>query len=287
MDNEISTLCGDGYDGYAASYMPDIVYAHKSGMDLHIQMLMPYCAGPENRLPLLVYVKGSGYFKQNIYGNIAQIAFFAHAGFIVASVEHRPSGIAKSPAFLVDVKQAIRFLRCNAERYHIDPERIAIVGDSSGGHTAMLVGLTAQETGFDEGEHLQYASGVNAVIDLYGVVSLLKMADVPRTILHDETGLTPEQSLFGMEDFEKYLPDIERIDALNYISKGKPIPPFLILHGTQDDIVPISQSYLLYEALKDAKARVQMYEVAGAGHGRRFYSEKLMQIMVDFLKKHL
>ena len=126
-----------------ASVIPDIVYSHAGGKEIKLTLIVPQASrNTENpqKYPCIVFVQGSAWTFPDITYELPQMSEFARNGFIVAMVTHRSAldGFA-APAFLKDVKTAIRFLRANAETYKIDSDRIGIWGTSSGGNTALLV----------------------------------------------------------------------------------------------------------------------------------------------------
>ena len=132
-----------------ASVIPDIVYSHAGGKEIKLTLIVPQASrNAENpqKYPCIVFVQGSAWTFPDITYELPQMSEFARNGFIVAMVTHRSAldGFA-APAFLKDVKTAIRFLRANAETYKIDSDRIGIWGTSSGGNTALLVGLTGDD----------------------------------------------------------------------------------------------------------------------------------------------
>ena len=127
-------------------YIRDVEYVRREEGPLHLQLLLPDGLRPGARstlrYPLVVYVQGSAWGEQDVYFSLPKLVPLAQAGFVVASVKHRASTVAKFPAFLQDVKSAIRFLRAHADTYCIDPNQVGIWGDSSGGHAALMVGVT-------------------------------------------------------------------------------------------------------------------------------------------------
>jgi acetyl esterase/lipase len=128
----ILTIKADASD-LSCKLHANVLYATKSGNPLHLHILEPRQREGEERLfPLVVYIQGSGWFKQDLGYEIPQLSRFARKGYVVAVVEYRPSPIAPFPAQLKDAKTAIRFLRRNATTYSIDPDMIALWGDSSG-----------------------------------------------------------------------------------------------------------------------------------------------------------
>ncbi|MGA7882322.1 MAG: alpha/beta hydrolase [Terrimicrobiaceae bacterium] len=141
----ILTIRADGSE-LASQLHANVLYATKSGVPLHLHIIQPKQAEGEERLfPLVVYVQGSAWFKQEIGYEIPQLSKFASKGYVVAVVEYRPSTVAPFPAQIKDTKTAIRFLMKNAFTYSIDPEKVVLWGDSSGGHTAAMTGVTLND----------------------------------------------------------------------------------------------------------------------------------------------
>lgn len=268
----------DKSDRYPAEYLPNIEYARYGDRALHLQVLQPRAAGP---FPLLVYVQGSAWRPQNLYAALPQLADFAHRGFVVASVEYRSTLEGIFPTQAQDAKTAIRFLRANAAQFKIDPARVAVWGDSSGGHTAVMVGVSEGLAEFETSLYPGESSGVRAVVDFYGPTDLLQMNSYPSIMDHNDPN-SPESLLMGgqlQENPEK----AAQANPIIYISKEKTLPPFLILHGDLDPLVPFNQSVLLYEALKAAGQNATFYKVKGAGHGDRFWTPEVLDLVYKFL----
>ena len=166
------TILADRGQSYQVNYIKDVEYVQRDGKPLHLQLLLPggLLPGMEStlRYPLVVYVQGSAWGEQYVYGSLPQLVPLARAGFVVASVKHRPSSQARFPGFLQDVKSAIRFLRANAEKYFIDPSQVGIWGDSSGGHDAQMVGVTGDMEEFKTQDNRELSDGVQAVVDAEG-----------------------------------------------------------------------------------------------------------------------
>jgi acetyl esterase/lipase len=174
-----------------------------------------------------------------------------------------------------DVKCAIRHLKAQADLYHIDPHKIGIYGGSAGGHLSSLVGLTDAEAGFDVGAYLEQTSRVQAVADLFGP------ADLTRNFSQTYSQL--KSSVFGNFDLELASPP-------TYISADD--PPFLILHGDRDRVVPLSQSQLLYDRLKEGHVPVELVVVQNGTHGFRTLDmvpsrRELTAMLVAFFTQHL
>ncbi|MEZ4703255.1 MAG: alpha/beta hydrolase [Rhodothermales bacterium] len=283
-------------DTYVAIYKKDVVYATRGERELHLQLLMP-----EDRSgllpaaerptiparPVIVYVQGSAWMPQALYAAIPQLADFAHAGYVVASVEYRPSTEARAPAQIQDVKSAIRYLRANAAKYNIDPDRIGIWGDSSGGHMAALAGVSDGFKPFSTDDNPDQSSAVRAVVDFYGPTDFTKMSSAPSRLDHDAADSPGSRVVGGPIQEPEQARAVRAYNPIAHITAGKTLPPFLIMHGDRDALVPFNQSVLLYEALRDAGQDVTFYKVAGADHGVRFWTPAVMAVVIDFFDTHL
>jgi acetyl esterase/lipase len=253
-----------------------IQYAEKDGCRLHLQVLLPPMAPESNsRYPAVLYVQGSAWFPQNLGQELPGLADFARRGYVVAIVEYRPSALAPFPAQVDDTKSAVRFLRANAGRFHVDPDRIALWGDSSGGHTTVHVHLDPEPL------------GLRCAVDFYGPTDISRMNTEPSIMDHRGPD-SPEGMLIGgrpvLENPELVAPTI----AMNRIPTDRRLPPLLIMHGSQDRLVPFGQSVLLYEALVAAGQPVALYQLRGSDHGGpAFWQPAVLDIVDDFLRKHL
>jgi acetyl esterase/lipase len=215
------------------------------------------------------------------------LADFAHRGYVVAGVEYRPSTEAQAPAQVQDVKAAIRYLRAHAARFNIDPAKVGIWGDSSGGHLAALVGTSDGVAAFAVGENLEQPATVQAVVDFYGPTDFRKMNDYPTRMDHDAES-SPESSVVGgpIQD-EAVTERVQAYNPITYVDEGTPLPPFLIMHGDKDVLVPFNQSVLLYTALRDAGHEVTFYKIKGADHGVRFWTPAVLEIVHAFFDRNL
>ncbi|MGA2256818.1 MAG: alpha/beta hydrolase [Thermoguttaceae bacterium] len=205
---------------------------------------------------------------------------FVGKGYAVASINHRYSTQAPFPAQIEDCKAAIRWLRANAKTYNLDPGRFGVWGASSGGHLAALVGTSGDAKDLEGtlGE-LGPSSRVQAAVDWFGPTDIAKMGGG-----HDQPD-SPESILLG-GPVPKNKDKAERANPITYVSKDD--PPFLIMHGDRDNMVPFHQSELLYEALKKAGVDATLKPVKGAGHGGpAFGSEENKRLVEDFFDKHL
>lgn len=239
----------------------------------------------ENR-PLIIWVHGGAFrmgSKEGSENNQLPLDYLAQ-GYAVASLNYRLSQHAIWPAQIEDCKAAVRWLRAHAEEYKLDPKRFGAWGPSAGGHLVSMLGTTGNVAEYEVGEHLDVSSRVQCVVDYFGPTDFLQMdrQRLPDGMIHD-TADSPESQLVGgaiQENKEK----TARANPITYVSSDA--PPFLIVHGDQDPLVPYQQSVLLANALALAGVEMTFYTVIGAGHGR-FTDPKLPGLTQSFLDKHL
>jgi acetyl esterase/lipase len=243
----------------------DVVYATVDGKQLILDVYMPKgIASPA----LVVWVHGGAWQ----HGTKAQVPkIFVEKGYAVASLDFRQATEARFPAGVHDIKAGIRFLRAKAKEYGYRTDRIAIAGESSGGHLAALVGVSngSKELEGTVGNYLNQSSDVQAIIDYYGASDLM-------TILKQSTphGLSVRKPaldllLGGQPEDIKAL--AEQASPVNYVDRND--PPLLLLHGDQDNQMPINQSHELTGKYEDAGADVSFCVVYGIGHGGKAFLE--------------
>jgi acetyl esterase/lipase len=238
---------------------------------------LAYAANGHPRQKLDLYLPKEG---QNL-----PLIINVHGGaFMVASINYRLSGDALFPAQIEDCKAAVRWLRANAARYGLDPLRFAAWGASAGGNLVALLGTTGGVKSLQVGEHLEVPSRVQAVVDYFGPTDFLQMDAhrVPGGQAHDGAD-SPESRLVGgaiQENKDK----VARANPITYVTKDA--PPFLIVHGSADPLVPHHQSELLEAALKEKGVAVTFYTVQGGGHGG-FRDPKVADLTREFLAKYL
>ena len=271
-----------GRDDCAVAYRPDIVYDEEHGLTL--QLLIPFYAdGHPALFPCIVFIQGSAWGKQNVYVNVASLSKLANRGYTVAIVEYRPSSEAPFPAQIIDAKAAIRFLRKNASSFSIDPDRIIVSGDSSGGHTALMVTVTAGHPYFSSSLYDEWSDRVGACIDFYGPTAIWEMNDAPSSMDHCGPD-SPEGMLLGGVPVLKNLDKARETDPVAYLSADRPLPPIFILHGDKDPLVPFRQSVRLYEALRANQKECFFLKLLGAEHGGpSFWTDEILDRIDRFL----
>lgn len=267
-------------------YLPDIEYADYNGIKRTLQLLIPNKREYHNeKYPLILFIQGSAWEKQDIYKRVPTMGYISQKGFVTAIVQYRESEIAPFPAQVQDAKAAIRFLRKNAGKYRIQTENVFIWGDSSGGHTALLAGLTGNTGKLDTPLHPAYSSHVNGIIDFYGVVDIRMEDGFPNTENHQQPD-SPEGKLLGQTSILDHPELAAQTVPMEYLDG--PIPPVLIMHGTKDRTVAFQHSVKLYQALTKAHKEVEFYRLRNADHGSpSFYRGSTLAIVIDFIKRHL
>jgi acetyl esterase/lipase len=223
----------------------DVVYVERDGVELHLNILYP--KGTTAPLPTIVYVPGSAWMKQNMERSIPVFSRFAARGYVIALVEYRHTGIAPFPAQVQDAKTAIRFMRKNASKYHVDSNNVFVWGDSSGGHTALFVGFTQGSSAVaDTDTYKEFPDKVNAIIDFFGPTELLAMSDPPSTTNHNLAD-APEGRLIGGLNLTENPDKARAASPVFYVTKNA--PPTLVAHGDRDLVVILSQSDIIAKEL--------------------------------------
>ena len=231
------------------------------------QKLDLYLPASGSKWPLIVSIHGGAFRMGSKDAEPARSAgaFVGH-GFAVAAVNYRLSQHAIWPAQIEDCKAAVRWLRANAGRYGYDPARVASYGGSAGGHLAAMLGTTGDVKAYDVGANLGLSSRVQAVVDFFGPTDFLQM-DAHRlnaqAMVHD-TPDSPESQLVG-GPIRDHPDRVARANPITYVTADD--PPFLIIHGDADLLVPHHQSVLLEAALRKAGVPVQFVTIAGGRHG--------------------
>lgn len=245
--------------------------------DLKMDLILPKQRQGHKPCPAVVWVCGGAYMVMDRSIWLPQFWKLAQAGYVVAAIDYRTSNEAQFPAQLVDVKSAVRYLKANAEKLALDPENIFVMGESAGGCLASLTGVSYLHKEYDQGEHLEFDSAVRGVIDFYGPAVVkdgfeAKGDDVPDWTMKAYLGQGYTQA------------NQKRISADTYFDA--PPPPFLLIHGKADPVVPVEQSEYYYEVLKEAGADVSLVIVEDAVHGDELcYQEEVMDRVLAFLER--
>ncbi len=266
--------------GQVTDNLKNVVYAEVGQRKLMLDIYLP--AAQKNPY-LVVWIHGGAWHSGSKEEPPLELVSF---GYAIASVDFRLSTEASFPAQVHDIKAAIRFLRGNAKTYGYRANKIIIWGSSSGGHLASLVGTTNNDAFFEgkEGNFLKESASVQGVIDFYGPTNFL-------TILNQSTphGINVRAPALAIllgkpvdqaEELAKKASPVYQVDAND--------PPILIVHGEQDNQVPVNQSLELMAVYKKNSLPVQFEVIPGAGHGGdAFYKTVGLKWMKEFLERVL
>jgi acetyl esterase/lipase len=239
----------------------DVQYGDADGEALLLDLLQPDTP-PSKPAPAVVWIHGGGWETGDKQAGYAQLLcpFLAKKGFVTASLNYRLSDQALFPAQLHDVKAAIRWLRANAADLGVDPKRIGVWGHSAGGHLSALLGTTGDLPELEGASGSPgYSSRVQAVVPVSPPTDFLA---IPPVWTHEEPRRATSKLVGGPLEER---PELVRLaNPIAHIRPG--VPPFLIVHGEADEIVPVEQAELLYDALKRTGAEATFLRLPRADH---------------------
>lgn len=282
--------------GYPVSF-EQVIYATRaladgSSMDLPMWVFtpgvdnMPEGRIPEGGWPVIVFVRGSAFHEQNVPDYSNYYVRIAERGYVVAALKYRPSDVAPFPAQMQDCKTAVRFMREHAERYHCNKDRVALWGDSSGGHTVLMAGFTG-DRGPDTSDYSGQSAEVRAIVDWYGPTDFAKMNFYPSSQNH-HVPECPEGVEIGGVDVLEHPERNREASPMSYLSAATPTPPTLIMHGGRDQLVPFNQSCRLYATMRALGKDVTFIKLDNACHAcYGFRSTRALNLVLDWLAPRL
>jgi len=241
--------------------------------ELLIDIVLPVAeTAPDRGWPTIVWVHGGGWRMQDRLARPDFSRHFASRGIAMASIDYRLAPENRHPAQVADLRQALRWLRANSENLGIDPYRIGLWGSSAGGHVAAFTALSS-ETAELAGETVpadfaQWPTAVSCVVEGYGPTLIGEL--LPDRISAVSAEHTPEEDLLGgpaASESEKSGLLARAAEASPALLDASDAPPFLILHGTGDTLVPHSQSQELHDHLQAAGSESLLCLIEGFGHG--------------------
>jgi acetyl esterase/lipase len=269
-----------------AQILQDIEYAAVGERKLLLDLHLPQSdAAP----PVIVFIHGGGWQTGDKVSSFHGEPLVEH-GYAVASVGYRLSGEARWPAQIHDCKAAVRFLRANAERWGADASRMGAWGVSAGGHLAALLGVTGRSRQFegDLGEHTDTSSEIQAVCSFFGPM------DIAGTVVQRSPDwMTAADSSVGKliggapREHKDKLEDASPVQRVSSDS-----PPFLLLHGDSDQLVPPNQSEVMHDALRKAGVESERIIIQKMGHGWSGMGEqarpsRIFEPVKRFFDRHL
>jgi acetyl esterase/lipase len=246
----------------------DLVYADPDHHPQKLDIYMPASLAKADQRPLVVWIHGGGWQAGN--KDHCPALALVREGFVVASIDYRLTDTAIYPAQIHDCKAAIRWLRAHAEAYHIDVNHVGAWGASAGGHLVALLGTSGdvKELEGDEG-NLDQSSRVQAVCDWFGPTDLLKFSKEAEQAKFPNPQAAEEPHSMVGKLFGGAIKDKAELaksaNPITFITKDD--PPFLIMHGDKDLLVPLAQSQDLLDALKSAGVEATLDVIKDGGHG--------------------
>lgn len=258
----------------------DIIYGKAGDTELKLDLYLPKPGGPAR--PGIVFIHGGGWRGGSKGQFRQQAAHLAGKGYVGACIVYRYSKQATFPAALEDCKCAVRWMRCVAKKYNIDPKRIAAVGGSAGGHLAGMVAYTDPSHGWEgKGGHDTQSSAVQAVAMFNPVLDLVHCAK--------KKMLGNSMKLFVGKTYQEAPELYEAASPMTHLDAT--CPPTLTLHGTADKTVPYEQSVKLVERLKKLGVPAELYTAEGQPHAffnpPKPHFKPTLARLEAFLDKHL
>ncbi|MFB2976094.1 alpha/beta hydrolase fold domain-containing protein [Microseira sp. BLCC-F43] len=257
-------------------------------------------------LPVLIYIHGGGWWggdKNLCLKNIQKrqgIDKFINRGYALACINYRLSDRAIFPAQIQDVKTAVRWLKQNANKYNLNPDKIGAWGESAGGHLSALLATSAGVKELEVNlKNPQISTRIQAAVNLFGPTDFTK---VPPAF---EEPYTPAVQKYKDRPWYHYTVATNRLlggpvsKNLKLATLANPIthldpkdPPFLIAHGALDDTVPLSQSELLVKALQAKGIEVTFIQEPKGTHyfggdKGEYFAPKYIDMMLKFFDTHL
>ena len=259
----------------------DVTYCTMNNLPQKMDIYYPSSGGP---WPVLMYVHGGSWYQLDKAEGEGWRGM-NDRGFLVVSVNYRLGDYqTKFPAMIEDVKCAVRYLRAHSSDYNIDPDHIGAIGASAGGHLVELLGTADPSVGWDVGEYLDQSSKVQAVITMSGISDFT--SNIPNAL---NGAIFYAFGYLGGTD----TPENRAASPITYITPND--PPFLIIHGDKDGIVPLEQAKIFNQKLTEAGVQNQFVIVEGGDHGLtsptgdevKPSGAERNQIITEFLEKNL
>jgi acetyl esterase/lipase len=228
----------------------------------------------------VICIHGGGFRAGTRQGYDGLCIKLAQNGYVAATVTYRLAPKYQFPAAIFDVKASVRWMRANAEKYHVDPHRIGVTGGSAGGHLAQFLGVTGGVQRFEgDGGNLDQSSRVACVVNYYGPSDFTK--SYGKSV--DAAQVLP---LFLGGDMEHAQRRHIEASPLYWVTPDA--APTLCVHGTEDKYVAHEQAVWLVDRLKASAVEAELLTLEGAGHGfRGADAEKAEKAMFEFFDKHL
>jgi acetyl esterase/lipase len=262
----------------------DVEYVPGGGHVRSLDLYVPEKKG-DKKPPLVVWIHSGAWRGGDKAGD--QALWLLEDGFATASINYRLSQEAHFPAQIEDCKAAIRYLRAHASEFGIDPEHIGVWGSSAGAHLAALLGVTGGVKELEGNpENPNVSSRVQAVCDFFGPADLLTLSaqsGPDSKVQHDDPS-SPASELIGGA-LQQSVEKAKAASPVTYVTPDD--PPFLIIHGDDDHLVPVGQSWELHGTLQKAGVKSMLHVVKAGGHGDHFDAKEIVPWVREFFEKTL
>jgi len=262
----------------AVTFEAGIEYTNPDGQHVQLNIARPKVGdGP---FPTVLCIHGGGFRAGDRKSYDALCIKLAEKGYVAVTASYRFAPKYPFPAAVHDTKAAVRWLRANAKKYGIDPERIGVTGGSAGGHLAQFLAVTGDVKEFEgEGGNPKESSKVKCVVNVYGPSDFTK--SYGKSV--DAAEVLP---LFLGGDLEKARPQHVKASPLYWVTPNA--APTLCIHGTDDKYVAHEQAVWLVDKLKAANVEAELLTLDGAGHGFKGKdAETAEKALIAFFDKHL
>lgn len=268
---------------------PGVEYANPGGGDVHLQLDLARPKSGNGPFPAILCIHGGGFRAGTRDGYDALCIKLAERGYVAATITYRLAPKHQFPAAVHDSKAAVRWLRANAERLKLNPDKIGVTGGSAGGHLAQFLGVTADVPRFEGSDNLtapnsptgspHLSSSVTCVVNVYGPSDFTKSYG-KSVDAHEVLPLWLGGNLETAR--QRHLES----SPLYWVTPAA--APTLCIHGTEDKYVAHEQAVWIVDKLKAAGVEAELLTLEGAGHGfKGADAEKAEQAMIAFFDKHL
>jgi len=280
----------------AVKTLRDVTYGKPGGIPVKLDA---YLVESDNPTPVLIFIHGGAWRKgdkKDLFEFLEEPLF--DAGISIVSINYRLTDVAPYPAQVDDCTRAVQFLRSKAKEWRINPDRIALMGGSAGGHLSLWVGLHDDRKKPASPDPVErQSSRVSCIVNYYGVTDfrpwrILVMADDLLSFLSKTGNLRAFMMLFGRkpDDPASSVPKslVEEASPITYVTSDD--PPVFTAHGTGDTSCPYQQALVLIKKLKEKGVEAENYLLEGGNHGlwnRKPDWPDFRAATIEFLKKHL
>ncbi len=260
------------------AFEPNVEYSNPDGQHLQLDIARP--TKGDGPFPTILCIHGGGFRAGDRQGYDGLCLRLAQHGFVAATVTYRLAPKYQFPAAIYDCKAAVRWLRANAAKYHIDPARVGVTGGSAGGHLAQFLGVTNGLKEFEgDGGNPTQSSDVACVVNYFGP------SDFTKSYGHSKDAAEVLPLWLG-GDLEKAHRRHIEASPLYWVTPNA--APTLCIHGTKDNYVAYEQATWMVDKLKAADVEAELMTMEGAGHGFQGKdAEKADEAMMAFFDKHL